>query len=169
MKEIERTLGHEGGFSDDPEDCRNWTSGKQGVGALRGTNYGISAKSFPELDIKAISKEVATEIYKKRYWKPMKLEMLTSAKVRWKVFDIGVEMGSGTAIRMLQDIIGIHADGTMGSNTAREANDMDETRLLEGLLRAQVMRYASIVEKNTIQAKYLNGWIRRAFDVGEGL
>ena len=44
----------EGGFTNDPNDRGNWTSGKIGVGELKGTKYGISAMAYPLEDIKNI-------------------------------------------------------------------------------------------------------------------
>jgi lysozyme family protein len=169
MKEIERTIEHEGGYSNDESDFGNWTGGKPGVGELKGTNFGISAKSYPTLDIKNLTKEDAIAIYIRDFWKYMKLDLLTSSRVRFKVFDIGVNMGTGTAIRLLQDVVGTTEDGAMGADTADHANKMGEMKLLEGLVRVQVMRYATIASKNSTQIGNLCGWIKRAFDTGEGL
>jgi lysozyme family protein len=62
------TLAHEGGFQDDPDDRGNWTTGKIGEGELKGTKYGISAMSYPNLDIKNLTKDEAMEIYHRDYW-----------------------------------------------------------------------------------------------------
>ena len=45
------TLGAEGGYSNNPADPGNWTGGAVGNGELRGTNFGISASAYPQLDI----------------------------------------------------------------------------------------------------------------------
>ena len=45
-------IGHEGGYTNNPNDPGNWTGGKVNSGTLRGTKYGISAASYPTLDIK---------------------------------------------------------------------------------------------------------------------
>ena len=50
-KAFDIIVGVEGGFSLDPNDPGNWTGGKRGVGELKGTRWGISAKSYPHLDI----------------------------------------------------------------------------------------------------------------------
>jgi len=44
-------VGIEGGFSTDQNDPGNWTSGKVCIGEFKGTKYGISAASYPHLDI----------------------------------------------------------------------------------------------------------------------
>src|SRR5690554_3598272 len=58
---FERLIGHEGKFTDVRGDRGNWTSGRVGAGELKGTKYGISAMSYPHLDIKAITLEQAKD------------------------------------------------------------------------------------------------------------
>lgn len=60
----------EGGLSMIRSDRGNWTSGKVGVGELRGTKYGIASHSHPTLDIKNLTKDQATVIYANDYWSP---------------------------------------------------------------------------------------------------
>ncbi len=41
----------EGAYSTDRADRGNWTSGKVGEGLFKGTKYGISAMTYPNMDI----------------------------------------------------------------------------------------------------------------------
>lgn len=72
MTDFERALEFvgivEGGYSKDPDDWGNWTGGRPGSGELKGTNHGISAKSYPHLDIVNLTKADAAAIYKRDYW-----------------------------------------------------------------------------------------------------
>ena len=52
-------LGHEGGYTADPTDPGNWTGGAPGRGECRGTNWGISAASYPDLPIRALTPDQA--------------------------------------------------------------------------------------------------------------
>ena len=61
-------LEHEGGFQNIASDKGNWTGGAVGKGELKGTKYGISAASYPKLDIANLTLETAREIYKRDYW-----------------------------------------------------------------------------------------------------
>ena len=54
-KAFDRLIGHEGGFTNDSRDAGNWTGGKVGVGKLVGTKFGLSAATYPTLDIKNIT------------------------------------------------------------------------------------------------------------------
>src|SRR5438270_5735304 len=61
-------IGHEGGYSAGPTDPGNWTGGRCGLGECRGTNWGISAAAYPQLDIRALTQAQAAEIYRRDYW-----------------------------------------------------------------------------------------------------
>lgn len=67
---VGKVINFEGGHSTDRHDGGNWTGGEVGQGELKGTKYGVSAASFPELDIASITKEQASRIYYERYWLP---------------------------------------------------------------------------------------------------
>lgn len=101
------TCQNEGGFSDDPKDPGNWTGGKVGVGILKGTKYGISAASFPELDIINLTLEDAHEIYRRRYWLPLQCPAIdqTLPLLADLLFDLGVNCGIGNAGKFLQRAI----------------------------------------------------------------
>lgn len=57
-----------GGWTIDPADPGNWTGGKRGVGELKGTKFGIAANTYPELDIKNLTRAQADQIYMRDYW-----------------------------------------------------------------------------------------------------
>jgi lysozyme family protein len=99
-KALEVTLSQEAGYTDDPEDRGNWTSGKVGEGELKGTKYGISAMSYPHLDIKALTLVDAAAIYKRDYWDTLQADALPPATAL-VAFDICVNSGVGTARRFL--------------------------------------------------------------------
>ena len=56
---VEKVLLHEGG----------WTPGLPGDPGGE-TNFGISKRAYPNLDIKNLSREAAIEIYHKDFWRP---------------------------------------------------------------------------------------------------
>ena len=65
---LNKTLGYEGGYSDDPNDPGNWTGCEPGVGTLKGTYKGISACAYPDLDIADLSDWQIAVIYHDDYW-----------------------------------------------------------------------------------------------------
>lgn len=93
-------VGEEGGYTCDPDDAGNWTSGVCKAGLLRGTKYGISAKSYPSLDIKNLTLEAAREIYRRDYWAPLGCDARPWGAALC-VFDAGVNQGVARALAML--------------------------------------------------------------------
>lgn len=93
------TLKWEGGYTDDPNDRGNWTSGKVGVGELKGTKYGISAASYPHLDIKNLTIDQAKEIYRKSYWEAVSGDSRPFPEAL-AVFDFAVNSGVRRALEM---------------------------------------------------------------------
>ena len=94
-----RTFGIEGGYVNDPSD----PGGE--------TNWGISKREYPDLDIKNLTRDEAKAIYLRDYWS--KLPSLPFA-IAYQVFDFSVNSGIGTALRALQRAIGVADDGQWG-------------------------------------------------------
>jgi hypothetical protein len=128
----------EGGLSMNPDDNGNWTGGKKGVGVLKGTKYGISAASYPNLDIKNLTPEQAKAIYKKDYWDKIGADGIPE-NVRLSAFDAAVNQGPG----FFQD------------NLAPLVNDP------EAFKAARQQRYDNIVANDPTQAQFANSWQAR--------
>jgi hypothetical protein len=69
----------EGGFTDNPADPGNWTGGRVGAGACRGTKFGISARAHPELDIAGLTLDQARSLYRREYWDRINGDRSTTA------------------------------------------------------------------------------------------
>jgi lysozyme family protein len=109
-------LGSEGGYTSNQADPGNWTGGRCGAGECRGTNWGISAAAYPQLDIRGLTETQAKEIYQRDYWDragcgglPPSLALL--------VFDAAVNNGVDRAVRWLQAALGVAQDGAIGPAT----------------------------------------------------
>ena len=89
-------IGLEGGYTRDSKDPGNWTSGRIAQGELRGTKYGISAASYPTLDIASLTLDQAKGIYKRDYWDAMRCGQMTR-RLSVLVFDSAVQHGQGKA------------------------------------------------------------------------
>jgi len=109
-------VGEEGGYTDNPADPGNWTSGKVGQGALRGTKFGISARSYPDLPIASLSVQDAADIYRRDFWIPIQADALPQP-LALLLFDAAVNCGCGRAIRWLQQAVSATVDGRMGPLT----------------------------------------------------
>jgi lysozyme family protein len=144
---ISVVLAHENGYINDPND-----PGKE-------TKYGISKRSYPNLDIKNLTVNEAKSIYKRDYWQ---YDEIKSQSIATKIFDIAVNIGTSEIIKIVQEILGIVQDGVLGPETMDAINGTDSIHLLSEIRAYVAVYYAQIVVHNPSQEVYLLGWMRRA-------
>ena len=150
---IEKVLEHEGGYVNDPKDLGGETK------------YGITKRFYPDVDIKNLTIEQATEIYKKDYWDKNKVESLPQNL--WHIyFDMCVNMGKRTAVKVLQRAAvnkgrDIEVDGGLGPMTigALKGVELDRVRAYS------VKFYVDLITAKPEQEKFFLGWFRRATEV----
>jgi lysozyme family protein len=151
---VEFVLGHEGGYSNDPND----PGGE--------TNFGISKRAYPNVDIKNLTRDGAKEIYLHDFWLFGRVE---SQRVSSKIMDAYVN-AKHHAIRILQMSLGtIHvgpivADGNWGGQTEAHVNAADEEKLLREFKARLCKMHCDDSMLNPKQADDLLGWLRRDVD-----
>ena len=151
---IESVLKHEGGYVNDPRD--------------RGgeTNFGITKKFYPNVDIKNLTKEQAKKIYHQDYWRPAKCDEVPP-HLRHIYFDMCVNFGRSGAVKVLQQAANsknrnkIEVDGGIGPNTLNAIQNIS----LDRVRAYRVLRFANIVIDKPKQEKFWVGWFRRALEV----
>ena len=163
---IAAVLRDEGGFQKNPRDSGNWTGGRVGVGELKGTNFGISAATYPALDIEHLTCAGAIEIYYRDWWCRFVFFSELPHDDAVKAFDLAVNMGVHTLALLLQracNACGAHlaCDGIVGPLTITAANDCDSARLLVALKREAVAYHEEIAEQHPAKAQFLGGWLAR--------
>ncbi len=109
-------VGEEGGFTELAADPGNWTGGQCGVGRCLGTKFGISAASYPAIDIRQLTIAEAQAIYRRDFWDRVRGDELPPP-LALLVFDAAVNNGVGRAIRWLQVAVGTVPDGVVGEVT----------------------------------------------------
>lgn len=137
-------LRHEGGYVNDPLD-------KGGE-----TNYGISKRSYPNEDIKRMTPERATEIYRRDFWVPAQCSSMPPA-IRGIHFDTAVNCGLTRAAKILQAAAGVTVDGLIGPVTLRGAQHVT----LQMYAAERLAWYDRIITADPSQAKYRKGWAKR--------
>lgn len=157
-------LGQEGGLSEDPRDPGNWTGGSEGVGVLRGTNFGISAKSFPTLDIRNMTVATAGMIYRNNYWLPIAGAQLPGP-IALMAMDCAVLQGVSVARLVLQSALGVAQDGIIGPQTVAAANrQVNSFRpIVTSMCVARLMKEVSLPTFTT----FGRGWAKRLFDAAQ--
>ncbi len=143
----------EGKHSDDPADH----------GGL--TNYGISSRSYPDLDIANLTKDEDSAIYERDYWQP-RWDQIESQAVATKLLVMSVNMGRQGAIVLLQQAVNdcgghLTEDGLCGPNTLAAVNAIPEDRLMLELRARGILHYVTIILRDATQMVWAHGWIRR--------
>lgn len=80
------------------------------------TKWGISKRSYPNIDIKALTQEQAKSIYQHDYWMPCQIELLPD-DLKFDMFDAAVNSGRVQATKWLQMTVGTAPDGVIGPKT----------------------------------------------------
>lgn len=154
------TVGLEGGYTANPNDRGNWTSGICGQGECKGTNFGISAMSYPTLDIAGLKIDAAKAIYKTDFWDNLAADSLPPAAAI-VLFDYAINSGVGAKsqgrVADLQRAAGVTADGTIGPITMAAIQQIGGPKLAVKITAARVVALASLLT----WATYRNGWALR--------
>lgn len=166
---IEKILDNEGGYVNDKNDAGG------------ATNFGISLRFAKAIypnwgvdEIKNLSKESAIQIYKEHFWNKGRYGEIMNQRVATYAFDCAVNHGIKQANKFLQRAIMavdtypslVKDDGVIGVVTLSRANSAEIDKLAlwccMKALRANFFR--SLAAKNTTQKKFLDGWLKRAYE-----
>ncbi|AEI37238.1 glycoside hydrolase family 108 protein [Zymomonas mobilis] len=111
----------EGGLSLDPADQGNWWQGQ-----LVGSKYGITAAALSQernsptitaKDMAALTEDEAIKIGLTQYYQAFNFNQLPWNRVTASILDKAWGSGPRTAIRLLQRLIKVDADGIIGPTT----------------------------------------------------
>lgn len=120
------------------------------------TNWGISKRQYPNVDIKNLTKAEAINLYFQDYWTPLKCAQLPS-RLRLCAFDASIHHGVERAIKMLQGAVGTKQDGILGPKTLEAARVADEVSSLSNFL---LMRHGFVTGLPQ-WGTYSKGWSKR--------
>ena len=152
---IKHVLSSEGGYTTDPNDVGNWSDGQ-----LKGTKFGISARAYPNIDIKNLTREEAIEIYRRDYWNKYDISSLP-VKIRLHFFDVCVNSGYTRAVKLLQQVLKVSVDGVLGKQTKSKLDQVT----VEKYAQARSDFYVSLAINKTTNLTFLKGWLRRVISV----
>lgn len=129
--EVRKILRREGGYNNNPND--------------RGgeTNFGISSKAHPNVDIKSLTEEKAVEIYRREYWDRAKIDSYP-AEMQGAIFDAAVQHGAGTAVAMAK----------------KAGND------LAAFNQQRAALYRDLIRRDPSQRAFAKGWAKRLAEFG---
>lgn len=145
-------LRAEGGYSNDSSD----PGGE--------TKYGISQRSYPDLNIREMTEWQAKDIFRHDYWNRCRCDELPGA-LAISVSDCAFNQGVDAAIRLLQDTVKVLNDGKFGDKTLAAVKAMNADECCALYLASRAVRYSH----TTNFEKYGKGWFKRLFKLALAL
>jgi lysozyme family protein len=131
-------LDIEGGYVNDPNDpgCE--------------TNFGISKKSYPNVDIKNLTRSQAIAIYNRDYYLKYRVGEIENHDVEATLLIALVHGGQGMYNYLEKQFNSSDLIATLNSHD-------DDTKLRLAI----VHRYINLTDQNKKLGQYLRGWIKR--------
>lgn len=111
-KSFDLVIVNEGGYVDnklDPGGATNW-------GCTQAVWEGYIGHKVSVDDMKALTKEDVKPLYKKRYWDAIHGDAIPSG-LDYCLFDCAINSGVNRSAKIIQEIVGVFADGAIGNNT----------------------------------------------------
>lgn len=170
---ISKTLETEGYYVNDPSD----SGGETYCGIARNSNpkwegWKIVDTHKPLKWNQKIQdselERLVIEIYDTKYYQPIKADRIYSDMIRTHLYDMGVNAGTGAAVKLLQKSINkvysvtIATDGTIGNITLTYTNNKAKQKDLEKEYISQRREYyRNLVNVKPSNMKFLQGWLNR--------
>jgi len=144
---FDRLISNEGGYANNPRD----PGGE--------TKFGISKRSYPNVDIANLTREGARAIYLRDFWQRGHMDEYDGA-ISFQVFDAAVNHGIGTAVRLLQKAAGVADDGWIGPVTVAAVKSHSITDMLMLFIAHRIRFWTKLSTWPT----FGKGWANRAAD-----
>jgi lysozyme family protein len=124
------------------------------------TRWGVSQRSYPLLDIRNLTKERAIDIYYQDYWLKGDFELLTNPDLILDLFDMSVNVGLRTAIKLLQRMVGTIDDGYIGQITTNAISSFEDD-IVEEYKKRRKLFYVTLAQNKPTLRVFLKGWLAR--------
>ena len=157
QKCFDRIFDNEGGYQNNANDRGNWTGGEIGKGECRGTKFGISAMSYPDLNIRNLTLEQARKIYYDTWWRRLNLHQFDSPAICYQIFDAAINHGMQRTVKLMQLSLKIKCDGIIGKETISTLANIDVNDFLFLFLSNRLFFMSTLSNWNT----FGRGWARR--------
>ena len=171
---FDKTMGHEGGYVNDPDDAGGETY--RGIARRyhpQWEGWDLIDDTKPDIDDAALDPYVR-KFYEERYWDVNLLDEFPQS-IANEMFDTGVNMGIGRAAKFLQESLNylnrneslfqdLVVDGDIGPATMNglsKISEGDVKILLKMLNVCQGRHYMEYMKKSPTQEKYARGWFNR--------
>ncbi|HUX43541.1 MAG TPA: glycosyl hydrolase 108 family protein [Terracidiphilus sp.] len=124
--------------------------------AISGINSAAYPSDFARINAmpQSLRGPAVADFYQQNFWNQWYAQ-IESDDVAKRVFDAAVNMGPGTACKLIQEAAGAVPDGAWGPNTVAAINRCDADTLVTAFKQDRLNHYTAIVSTNPSDAKYL--------------
>ena len=151
-------LKHEGGYVNNPKD----PGGRTNLGVTQKVWEEWVGHPVDEAAMRALTPSDVAPLYKKNYWDKIKGDDLP-AGVDYACFDLAVNSGVGRAAKLLQQAVGVSADGAIGPATLDAVASQNPRDVATEVCDLRLKFLQSL----PIFATFGKGWTRRVSEVEE--
>lgn len=162
-------LKNEGNYANHPNDrggetyrgiARNFWGKWEGWKIV---DYYKSNARFPKILIEDEKLDLLVrKFYKDNFWNKMNLDLIVNENVVLQLFDMGINAGIKTSIRIAQRICKTTQDGILGVKTAYAINSFG-SEFFNKYVEGRILYYKKIVAKRPKNKVFLKGWMKRAY------
>jgi lysozyme family protein len=149
---LELVLKSEGGYIDHPKD----PGGRTNLGVTQRVWEEWIGHPATEKDMRELTPAIVAPMYEMRYWRTSYCEKLPRG-LDLLVFSMAVNAGAGRSVKLLQDAIGVVADGVIGPNTMAKINEANVETLIDKFSEARTAYYKGL----KLFPVFGRGWVAR--------
>ncbi|SDR12538.1 glycoside hydrolase family 108 protein [Pseudovibrio sp. Tun.PSC04-5.I4] len=153
-------LSIEGGFANRSHKAD--PGGPTNFGITQGTLSAWRGRSVSVQEVRTLSQAEAIEIFRTQYWEAVQGDKLPSG-LDYALFDFAVNSGPGRAVKTLQALLGVAADGIVGLQTLGAIKQ----RVVLDLINALCTERLAFMKRLRNWTYNKNGWPRRVSTVQE--
>ena len=157
----------ESGYFDHPNDPGGVTNFGvslmflKGLGLLEGDIDGDG--NIDRDDVLAVTKDTSKDLFKCHFWdRPGCASMPPLVAVAY--YDLAVNAGAGRSTRILQQALGVKADGIIGPLTREALRVCNQYSLALSMLDYRARWYRRLAAQKPTSKVFLKGWLNRTDD-----
>jgi lysozyme family protein len=133
------------------------------------TRFGITQKNFSScfsptfwttMDFQ-IALNNAKIFYENQFWHHINGDSINNDRTAALLMSASVNIGISTAVKLIQNVLQVSADGILGLATLHELNSKDPQSINDMYRAVWNTHYRNIVDANPNDAKFLQGWLNR--------
>lgn len=174
---LQYVLGHEGGYSDHPNDKGGATNKGISTGLLKQMDtsvlkrIGIPEKITPQV-VKSLTDHQISTIYYLVFWDVAPFEKIQNFTIAKYFFDMAVHHGISQATKNMQracnsvyrDEKYLDDDGVFGSLTLQGINQASFS-IIPAMISERAGFMRRLISMYPSQRVFLDGWLERAYDL----